>query len=134
MYITWDESYSVKINTFDNHHKKLFELVNEFFDAMKAKKDKEIKEKTLAALADYTVYHFAAEEKVMIEHSYPNYAAHKAAHTNLLETVTDLNERIKSGAPVMSAEVISFLANWLKSHIKEVDKAYSQYLTDKGVK
>jgi hemerythrin-like metal-binding protein len=90
--------------------------------------------KTLAALVDYTVYHFSAEEKIMMENKYPDYAAHKAAHTNLIETVTELSERIKRGDPVMSTEVISFLTQWLRTHIKEIDRSYSPYLTGKGVK
>jgi hemerythrin len=131
--ITWDESYSVKVKQFDDQHKKLIDMVNELHDAMKVGKGKEVLEKILAGLIQYTVTHFADEDRLMKLHNYPGYEQHKKEHNLLTIRVSDLQRTYHEGSAVLSQSVMTFLKEWLQNHIQGTDKDYGPFLNSKGV-
>jgi len=61
----WKDAYSVKVAALDNQHKKLFDLVNELHRAMRQGHGKDIAGDILLRLIEYTVHHFAGEEKLL---------------------------------------------------------------------
>jgi hemerythrin len=131
--ITWNESYSVKVKQFDDQHKKLIDMVNELHDAMKVGKGKDLLEKILAGLIQYTVTHFANEERLMKQHNYPGYEQHKKEHHLLTLQVKDVQKKYHEGDAVLSQSVLTFLKEWLQNHIKGTDKNYAPFLNSKGV-
>jgi hemerythrin len=131
--ITWNESYSVKVKQFDDQHKKLIDMVNELHDAMKVGKGKDLLEKILAGLIQYTVTHFANEERLMKQHNYPGYEQHKKEHNLLTLQVNDVQKKFHEGGAVLSQSVLQFLKEWLQNHIKGTDKNYAPFLNGKGV-
>lgn len=71
-------------------------MVNELHDAMKVGKGKEVLEKILAGLIQYTVTHFADEDRLMKLHNYPGYEQHKKEHNLLTVWVSDLQRPLSS--------------------------------------
>jgi hemerythrin-like metal-binding protein len=130
--ITWNDSYSVKVNEMDNQHKKLVDLINTMHDAMKVGKGKEIIGEISKALLDYTKRHFNAEEMLMKLHNYPGYEEQKRVHNQLVSEILDIQKKFEAGT-VISQEVITFLKNWLVNHIQGMDQKYGSYLNIKGV-
>lgn len=106
----------------DTQHEALFEMVNTLHDAIMQKRAKEAVMPTLEKLAQYTVEHFATEEKLMQAVGYPDYAAHKKAHEGLLAKATEIIEGYKSGKITLPMTLSRFLADWLRQHIKGTDK------------
>ena len=131
--ITWNDGYSVKVKQFDEQHKKLIDMVNDLHDAMKVGKGKEILEKILAALIQYTGTHFANEERLMKLHNYPGYEQHKKEHNLLVLQVIDVQRKYHDGGAVLSQSVMTFLKEWLQKHIQGTDKNYAPFLNGKGV-
>lgn len=131
--ITWNESYSVKVKQFDDQHKKLIDMMNELHDAMKIGKGKDALEKILAKLIQYTVTHFANEERLMKQHNYPNYEQHKKEHNLLTLQVSDVQKQYHEGNAVITMAVMTFLKEWLQTHIQGTDKGYAPFLNGKGV-
>lgn len=131
--IQWGPKYSVNIQEIDNQHQKLMALINQLYDAMTAGHGKDVLGKVLNELANYTVNHFAYEEKLFQQHAYPETAAHKAEHVKLIQQVTDLKQKFESGKAHITLEVMNFLKDWLNNHIMVVDKKYSAHLNSKGV-
>ncbi len=131
--MTWDPKFSVNIREIDNQHKKLFELINNLHDSMKTGKGKEALGKILSELADYTVNHFSAEEKLFQTYGYPEQAQHKKMHTDLTKQVMDLKGKLDKGDVIITIEVMNFLKDWLNNHILVSDKKYSAFLNGKGV-
>ena len=132
-FIDWTEQLSTKVKTFDDQHKKLFGLVNDLHDNMAQGKGKDVMEKTLAWLVNYTKTHFASEEEMMTRHKYLGYLSHKAEHDELTRQAADLLKKLQAGEPVMSVQVMRFLKDWLEQHIMKVDKQYGPFLNAKGV-
>ncbi len=129
----WDGTYSVKVSQFDTQHKKLVGMLNDLHSAMKEGKSKEIMGKTLDDLIAYTVTHFADEERLMKQHGYPEYDAHKAEHDKLTQQALKLQSEFKAGKAGVNMEVLNFLRDWLKNHIMGTDKKYGPFLNTKGV-
>ena len=131
--INWEEKYSVKIKDIDDQHSKLIDLINQLHEAMKEAKGKEVVGGIISELVSYTKHHFSAEEKLMKENSYPEYAKHKTEHDNLTNKVVEFQNSYKSGKAPLSMDLMQFLKDWLVNHIMKVDKEYSGFLNSKGI-
>jgi methyl-accepting chemotaxis protein/hemerythrin len=132
--LVWDDSYSTGIHKFDEQHKVLIRMVNDLHDAMQQKRTKEAVGEILRGLADYTVNHFADEEKVFAQTGYPDEANHKIIHKKLVDQVVGFIGKFQSGEAVLSQDLLSFLQDWLINHIKGEDKKYGPHLIRNGVK
>jgi hemerythrin len=132
--INWSDQFSVGVNKFDFQHKNLIKQINDLHMAMSMGNGKSSLGTILNNLADYTVKHFADEEREMQRTNYPNYMAHKREHDRLIEKVQDLQERMASGKVLLTMEVMNFLKDWLMNHIAKVDKQYSEHLVEQGVR
>lgn len=131
--ISWSDSLSVKVKQFDDQHKKLVDMVNQLFDAMKAGKGNQVMGDILKSLIQYTQTHFAAEERIMKQYGYPDFEAHKKEHNALVMQVLDLQKQFQEGKAVLTQNVMTFLRDWLSKHIQGEDKKYGVYLNGKGV-
>jgi hemerythrin-like metal-binding protein len=110
----------------------LFKIARELCDAMSAGQGRLALGSTLDRLVQYTAVHFAYEERLMQEHRYPDFAAHKAAHDALKKKAADLQKNFEQGRVAISVEVLQFLKGWLEHHIREADAAYAPYLKAKA--
>jgi len=124
----WDQSFATSITTFDDQHRKLFAMVNELSEAMQHKRSKEVIGSVLDGLIAYTATHFAAEEEAFRRTGYPEEAAHRRLHQELVQKAVALQEKFRSGEMLLTQEVIEFLQEWLIKHIKGTDKRYSAHL------
>ncbi|HEY3307898.1 MAG TPA: bacteriohemerythrin [Desulfuromonadaceae bacterium] len=132
--LEWDASFSTSVSRFDEQHKRLFGMVNELHDAMQQKRSKEAIGRILNGLAEYTVSHFAEEERSFSQTNYPEETQHKQLHKKLVDQVVELQGKFKSGETLLTQDVITFLQDWLVNHIKGVDKKYGQHLNKNGIK
>ncbi len=131
--MNWDNSLSVGVDAMDAQHKKLVNLTNQLFDAMKEGKGKEVLEGVLTELVSYTKEHFSAEERLMQEYNYPALAAQKAQHQELLTQVSDFCNKFNAGQLAISIDLCDFLQKWLKVHICQEDKQYGQHINAQAV-
>ncbi len=129
----WKETYSVHVAALDRQHQQLFSLIAELNDALAAGKGNAIVATILEQLVDYTVSHFAAEEKLMERYGFPGLEEHRCKHRALTEQVNGLIQDFKAGNVGVSVSLMLFLRSWLKDHILGTDQLYSNYLNDKGV-
>jgi hemerythrin-like metal-binding protein len=131
--MAWNDDLKVNVGLVDKQHMKLVQLLNNLHDAMKLGKGKEALGKTFSELLDYTVYHFGTEEDFFRKYGYPDSISHKKEHEALTEQALDLSARFSRGEPVLSAEIMTFLKNWLNNHILRNDKKFGPFLNAKGV-
>ena len=122
-FIEWSEAYSVGVAAMDQHHQKLFDLINQLHAAMRAGNSRAVLGSALEELANYVDYHFAAEEKLMKQHHCSGLAEQIAAHSGLVEKVTTLRQQFASGEEGLGSEVLTMLRDWLVNHIQRKDKA-----------
>lgn len=131
--LNWKGEYSVNVNEFDDQHRQLIGMINELHEAMAERKASSVLEGILAKLADYTVRHFTAEERLMRIHGYPGYEEHREKHQRMTAKVMALQDDLKRGKVTISLAVMDFLKNWLDRHILGTDKLYGPFFAGKGV-
>lgn len=132
-FIEWSRSYSVSVDTMDQEHQRLVDLINELYSAMCSGHGKSAVSSVLDNLIEYTKTHFAHEEKLMQKTNYPDYEAQKKAHEALVSQVMDAKQKLADGT-VLSQEVMSFLKSWLINHIQGMDQKYGEHMNKNGVK
>jgi hemerythrin-like metal-binding protein len=133
-FIEWDDKYSVNIPKIDEQHKKFMSIINELHDALMIDQDpKDVIERIVNELVDYTDYHFKTEEHWFEQHNYPDKEAHKDQHDKLRNQVYKLRDDFVANRIEIDLSVLSFLTEWLVEHILTSDMEYSPYLISKNV-
>jgi hemerythrin len=127
-YLKWKNKYSVNVAEIDEQHKKLFDLVNAMYDAMHAGKGSDMIGTVIEEFVDFTDYHFKAEERLLLQHGYPDFEEHKVMHDALVRKAQSIKEAFDSGNSPTTIEVMLLLANWLNLHILDEDQKYKPYV------
>lgn len=132
--INWTDDLSVRISSIDEQHKRLINLINDFYENIRLKTPKEKISDLIKEMKEYTVFHFSAEEKYFRQYNYPGYLKHKEEHDDFVRKVLDFEERYKSGKMLLSVEITNFIKEWVSHHICHTDKMYSDFLIQRGIK
>lgn len=132
--IQWDDSFSVNVVEIDLQHKKLVEMINELHEAMRIGEGNAVLGKVIDGLVDYAVIHFQTEEKYFDKFGYPETDIHKKEHSDFAQKVAKFKDDFAIGKVCLSFEVMKFLSNWLKDHIKGSDKKYGPFFNGHGLK
>ena len=129
----WSPKLETSLDSIDEQHRKLVDMVNHLHRAMKMKLGAKEAGKILEELAEYTVYHFSYEEKIFDEYEYPETGEHKEIHKELVGKVVSFQEEFKAGNAALSIDLMNFLTDWLKNHIMVTDMSYVPFFKDKGL-
>jgi hemerythrin len=133
--IEWTPRLSVAVSQFDDEHKKLITMINDLHQAMQQGKSKAALASILDRLIDYTASHFAHEEQAMRAHQYPDIDKHIQEHKALVAKAMEIQKQAHDHATAaLSMQTMSFLSNWLTSHIQGTDQRYGPFLNSKGVR
>jgi len=131
--ITWDASFSVKVEMIDKQHQMLVQMVNELNNAMLNGNEKETIGKLINKLITYAAMHFAREEHYFDTLGYPETDVHKRQHDEFEKKVSAFEADFKADRQSLSQDIMQFLSNWLVEHIKGSDKKFGPFLTARGV-
>jgi hemerythrin len=131
--VQWSEEYSVNIQEIDEQHKCIVAYINELYEAMAKKDNRELVADVIHKLVEYTKIHFAVEETLMRVFNYNGYEEHKEIHDKIVQKVLTLQGRFTAGDDKVGMELLMFLKGWLFEHINHADKQYTQVFHDAGV-
>lgn len=132
VFFKWSPNYSVNITAIDDQHRELVNILNRLFVAVSRREGDKAIAGILDALTSYTETHFALEERLMKLANYPDFDAHKAEHTLLLDRLNQMCKKYLLEEKPIYFEMLSFLKTWLKEHIQGVDTKYSSALAEAG--
>jgi hemerythrin-like metal-binding protein len=132
--IKWTEELSVGVTAFDNDHKKLLEIFNKLFTALSQGAANEVVPTILTELSNYTKTHFNNEENAFKKFNYPEYESHKKLHDGFIKELQDLNDKFNKGHFTLAVPMFNILTDWIKNHIKTIDKKYTNFLNQNGLK
>ena len=130
----WNGSFSVGVKVIDEQHMGLVQSLNDLHAAMLGGQAKTVTGPLLKKLAKYTQDHFTAEEALMKRAQYPGFTEHHAKHVNLTNQVKDYVERFERGENALSIHLMTFLRDWLTTHIQKEDRDYSPWLLERGIR
>lgn len=134
--LVWNTDFSVGIQSIDEEHQKLFDIINHIHNALIFDKLKFAElQHHFQQLIDYTIYHFGHEEEEMKKLSYPKLEDHKKEHNMLVEEVYDYVKKLEIHSPNVSAhDILDFLEHWVTDHILQWDKDIGEYRDELKVK
>lgn len=118
------------VNDIDAQHRLLFELANRIVDPNTQQGNDESFLASLAFLAEYVQYHFAAEELAMQQSRDPNIQQHRAAHSEFRDELSGFLEcsREVSSIAELRPRFEAAVLGWLFDHIRVTDKAMALHL------
>lgn len=126
--LTWDDSLVVGIAALDEARQELLERLEQVHQASDSARGA-----ALAALADFAVASFAAEERLYEQHGLPELEVHRAGHrlglTRLLVFTEDWRER---PATASLESFTTFFRGWLSEHLRRADRAAGAQLRAGG--
>lgn len=130
MYAEFDDSLVTGNEMIDSQHKELIDKINQLLDTCETASGKIQAIQTLGYLADYTDYHFKAEEELQETINYPGIAEHKRQHEDLRRVVAELHEMLEESEGPTDEFVVQVQKNvidWLYRHIKGFDRSVAEY-------
>ena len=135
MYAEFDESLVTGNEMIDSQHKELIAKINSLVESCEKDGGKIAATKMLNYLAEYTEFHFNAEEKLQEEIAYPGIEEHKKQHQELYKVVEELHEMLEEQegpTEAFVAQVQENVINWLYNHIKGFDRSVAEYKNMRG--
>jgi hemerythrin-like metal-binding protein len=132
--LKWDDKYSVGVTEMDNQHKRLIELISQFYEeGVKQKKPNEALQHVLDGLLEYTKFHFTSEEQLMKDNGYDGFDDQVKQHQVFIEKIEGFVKRFQEERLITPIEIINFLSDWLIKHIQGEDSKYGPHLNSKGI-
>ena len=123
----WNDEFSVNVLAMDNHHKKLFDIMNQMHDSMKAGSSEGVLGGLINELIDYTVYHFGEEEKMLEQVNYSALDSQKRSHKAFVDKMLEYKKEVDEGMAIFAVPKVSRLGvDWLKDHILVMDNKYAE--------
>ncbi|MEN6585538.1 MAG: bacteriohemerythrin [Sulfuricella sp.] len=127
----WNDKFRTGIETVDSQHHKLVDLINRLGAISMRQAGTEELGGILTELANYTVYHFDTEEKLMLERHVS--AAHQDAHikahhhfTAQVGVAAQILLRATDVTHQLVAPLLEYLTRWLVHHILGQDTRMAQ--------
>jgi hemerythrin len=130
---SWTAIYLVDVETIDEEHRQLFNLIGDLQTAMNLDQADSIIVDIYIRLIDYTRFHFATEQALMEKHQYPDKEAHIREHVELTRKVVEMDQRRALGKSRITIDTLTFLFDWLSHHILVTDKKLAAHLHSKNV-
>jgi hemerythrin len=130
MIVEWDDRYSIGIPLVDEQHKELIRLTNSLYESC-LQGDEAARESFKAAireLVDYVKFHFGAEEQILKNINYPEFAGHKKRHEDFVRQVLGEVKNFEEGKKFVPNVFVRFLKDWILTHIAMEDKKYAEYI------
>lgn len=126
--IEWTEDLTLKIDIIDEQHRKLVDMINEFYFELNKKGNKKLVSELITKMTNYAQLHFKTEEELFSSYSYDDAGSHIKKHEDFTDKVKDLTNRYKTGKHILSFEITNFLKDWLINHIQKCDKEYADII------
>jgi len=120
-WVFWDDSMSVGIDTIDEHHRYLFDLINDLFDIVTSKRGAGEIARVLKALEAYTKVHFQAEEQMMAHYGFEGLERQQDAHRSFKNKLEAFYRELHENPLITQFDMLSYLRDWLVHHIKIED-------------
>lgn len=125
----WSTLFETGLADVDDQHRRLVELVNNLGEEIDSGTPEHV-DATLEALADYTVYHFGCEEKIMDTAGVAaEYAErHRATHRRFVAQVREWMATRRASGQLSASQLLDYLANWLIFHILGDDQSLGRQI------
>lgn len=131
MHLEFDQSLVTGNEMIDAQHKELIGKIDDLLSYCEESKEKVKAIQILGYLAEYTEFHFAEEEKLQEEISYPAIDVHKKLHAEFRKAIEELHDMLEEEEGPTQKFVTAVRTNvvsWLFEHIQKMDRDLADYV------
>jgi len=119
--LQWKPEYSVGIQSMDDEHREMIDLINSTYEKLKSDTDADQVEDCLGEILSTISMHFALEERIMRKAGYGEFQAHKDDHELLLDRLRDLMDDFFVDPTNGSSRLEQSLSDWFAGHFSTFD-------------
>jgi len=119
--LQWKPEYSVGIQSMDDEHREMIDLINSTYEKLKSDTDADQVEDYLGEILSTISMHFALEERIMRKAGYGEFQAHKDDHELLLDRLRDLMDDFFVDPTNGSSRLEQSLSDWFAGHFSTFD-------------
>jgi len=120
-WLSWEENLSVGIDVIDEHHRYLFDLINDLYTVVVEKRGAREVARLIKSLDMYAKIHFRAEEQMMARYGFAGIDRQFHQHHAFEDKIGEFYEELHANPMVAQFDVLSYLRNWLVNHIRVED-------------
>ena len=124
--ITWSEKLEIGIDSIDEQHRRIIDLINELQDHIE-RGELVLANQTLHTLIEYKTFHCAHEEELLQQAGFPLLKPHKRAHSEYIKECRVFHRRAEQGEYV-AHKALAFVKPWMVKHIRGEDMDYAEYV------
>lgn len=128
----WNDDYSVGIEEIDKQHKHLIGIGAELMEMIKHHSHDDLYDDVIDAverMKDYTVYHFATEERLMEQAGFEGLEEHKGEHERFIAKLDEVDlSDLDSNQTEFIMDILNFISKWIFKHIIGADFEYRDAL------
>ncbi len=117
----WSPKMETGIANIDEHHRKLVHLLIDIYNVSEMGGMPERVREILAELVSYTKYHFAAEERLMLEIKYPRLQEQRNMHAWFTNRLNEYFLTLSTKDAKLPSSLLLFLRDWYANHILKHD-------------
>jgi hemerythrin len=123
-------NFETGIVEIDEEHAQLFDCLDDLLSSVDSKFNQSSAFEALEKLTDYTRTHLRVEECLMRLFGYPGFESHLVQHNFFVNKLDELRGKILKED--INAEMVTFLLDWLVTHIQVTDMEYVEFFKEKG--
>jgi two-component system cell cycle response regulator len=94
----WDEGMSVGVESIDQDHRRIIDIINQLSEAFEKGSGREVVVGLFDRLEEYASTHFAREERLMEEAGFPGLQEHAAQHKSFAGKIPELRDMLLEAA------------------------------------
>lgn len=133
MAIPWTKECETGIEVIDDHHKTIFEKMNELLSAVERGEDKATLKKRIVLFESFLLSHLALEEALQNKLDFREYTAHSNQHIQLAREFSGFGRLLDREDISRNLATIAgdFLNDWWKAyldHLHTSDKRLAEFL------
>ena len=126
----WKPEYSVGVESMDDEHREMIDLINDIYDKLGSSPDTDQVEQFLGDIFSTISMHFAMEERLLSKINYSEYQAHKHDHEELLDQIRDLMDDFAADTSSGAVKLEQSLSDWFAGHFSTFDARLHGQLGD----
>jgi methyl-accepting chemotaxis protein len=130
--LDWGPAWLTGHAVIDADHKMLVQYVNDLSHAMHAGDGRTVVADILGKLVQYTRDHFAREAIIWRDGGLASLPKHLETHADLVAKVEAFQRDFIAGKATLTADLMSFLREWLINHVFKTDKAGVKEITGRA--
>lgn len=122
------EDYTIGLSKIDEQHGQIIQAITAIYDQLEVISDKGTITPLLSHLVQVSRQHFDDEERLMLNHHYPDIESHIGRHMIFTEALANIIVHYQQGHVAIVLEQLKFLSHWTIEHIGTADTHYYDYI------